>query len=89
MTHIDTFFALIRPLAGIAHDEITDASPLAQELAHTLIANPEFYNLPRKFKMSATGCSVWCSYPEINDVAFTAVRRGDEVGYSVRVGGGL
>jgi len=77
------------PLAGIAHDEIIDASPLAREIAHTLVANPEFYNLPRKFKMSATGCAVWCSYPEINDVAFTAVRRGDEVGYTVRVGGGL
>ena len=77
------------PLAGIAHDEIIDASPLAQELAHALVANPEFYNLPRKFKMSATGCPVWCSYPEINDVAFTAVRRSDEVGYAVRVGGGL
>jgi len=77
------------PLAGIAHAEIVDASPLAQELAHALVANPEFYNLPRKFKMSATGCPVWCSYPEINDVAFTAIRRGDEVGYTVRVGGGL
>jgi sulfite reductase (ferredoxin) len=77
------------PLAGIARDEIIDASSLAQELAHALVANPEFYNLPRKFKMSATGCPVWCSYPEINDVAFTAVRRGDDVGYTVRVGGGL
>jgi sulfite reductase (ferredoxin) len=77
------------PLAGIAHDEIIDASPLTQELAHTLVANPEFYNLPRKFKISATGCAAWCSYPEINDVAFTAVRRGEEVGYTVRVGGGL
>ena len=77
------------PLAGIANDEIIDASPLAQELAHALVANPEFYNLPRKFKMSATGCPVWCSYPEINDVAFTAIRRGNEVGYTVRVGGGL
>ncbi len=77
------------PLAGIAHDEIIDASPLAREMAHALVANPEFYNLPRKFKISATGCAAWCSYPEINDLAFTAVRRGDEVGYTVRVGGGL
>src|SRR5271169_6689539 len=77
------------PLAGIAHDEIIDASPLAQEIAHALVANPEFYNLPRKFKMSATGCAAWCSYPEINDVSFTAVRNRGEVGYSVRVGGGL
>ena len=77
------------PLAGIAHDEIVDASGLAVEVAHLLTANPEFYNLPRKFKISASGCSVWCNYPEINDVALTGVRRGDEVGYSLRVGGGL
>jgi sulfite reductase (ferredoxin) len=77
------------PLAGLAADEITDASPLAIELATTLIGNSEFYNLPRKFKICATGCSSWCCYPEINDIAFTATRRGHQTGYSVRVGGGL
>ncbi len=78
------------PLAGIDHEEIADASTLAVELAHALVANPEFYNLPRKFKISATGCPVWCSYPEINDIAFTALRnKHGEVGYTVRVGGGL
>lgn len=77
------------PLAGIAADELVDASPLAVEAAHLLTANPEFYNLPRKFKISITGCPVWCSYPEINDIGLTAVRRGSEVGYALRVGGGL
>ena len=77
------------PLAGIAADEICDASPLAIELADGLIGNSEFYNLPRKFKISATGCSSWCNYPEINDIAFTPARRGDQTGFSVRVGGGL
>jgi sulfite reductase (ferredoxin) len=77
------------PLAGIAHDEIVDASSLAVEVAHHLTANPEFYNLPRKFKISISGCSVWCNYPEINDIGLTGVRRGSEVGYSLRVGGGL
>jgi sulfite reductase (ferredoxin) len=82
------------PLAGIAHDELIDASPLALEISRLLRGNDDFYNLPRKFKISVTGCPVWCSYPEINDIALTAVRRtgaagGDEVGYSVRVGGGL
>ena len=68
-----------------------DASPLAVEIAHKLTANPEFYNLPRKFKISVTGCSHWCSYPEINDVALTAVRDlySGHVGFSLRVGGGL
>ena len=81
------------PLAGLNHEELLDASPLAVEIAHKLTGNPEFVNLPRKFKITATGCPIWCSYPEINDVALTAVKRvkdgQDEVGYSVRVGGGL
>jgi sulfite reductase (ferredoxin) len=81
------------PLAGIAGDEIIDASPVALEVAHALMGNSELYNLPRKFKTSVTGCSVWCSYPEINDIGFTAAVRGEgsrsEVGFSVRVGGGL
>ena len=42
------------PLAGVAHDELIDASPIALEIAHLLTANPDFYNLPRKFKISAT-----------------------------------
>ncbi|HTT82644.1 MAG TPA: nitrite/sulfite reductase [Rhizomicrobium sp.] len=77
------------PLAGIDAEEILDASSIAQEIARKLIGNDNFVNLPRKFKICATGCASWCCYPEINDVAFTAVRRGEEVGYAVRVGGGL
>jgi sulfite reductase (ferredoxin) len=77
------------PLAGIAADELIDASPLAAEISHQLKANPDFYNLPRKFKISATGCPSWCTYPEINDIGLTAVKRNGEVGYSLRVGGGL
>jgi sulfite reductase (ferredoxin) len=81
------------PLAGLDHHELVDSSPLAIEIAQHLTANPEFYNLPRKFKISVTGCPLWCSYPEINDVALTAIRRetpaGEEIGYTLRVGGGL
>jgi len=81
------------PLAGIDHTELIDCSPLAVEIAHHLTANPEFYNLPRKFKISVTGCPVWCTFPEINDVALTAIKRTvdgkEEIGYTLRVGGGL
>jgi sulfite reductase (ferredoxin) len=81
------------PIAGLDHDELIDSSPLAVEIARHLTANPEFYNLPRKFKISVTGCPVWCTYPEINDVALTAIKRTvngvDEIGYTLRVGGGL
>jgi sulfite reductase (ferredoxin) len=89
------------PLAGLDGHELLDASPLAVEVARKLTANPDFYNLPRKFKISVTGCPSWCSFPEINDVGLTALRRKkpsgisgidagkEEIGYSVRVGGGL
>jgi len=77
------------PLAGIAADELIDSGPLAQEIAHLLMGNSEFFNLPRKFKICITGCPSWCSHPEINDVALTAVEHNGQVGYSLRVGGGL
>jgi sulfite reductase (ferredoxin) len=81
------------PLAGFDAHEHCDASPLALELNGQLGGNSEFYNLPRKFKVSVTGCRSWCTYPEINDVGLTAVarkrRHGDEVGFSLRVAGGL
>lgn len=78
------------PLAGVDDDEVFDASPLVAEATRQFVGNAEFYNLPRKFKVCITGCNVWCSYPEINDVGLTAVRRnGDEIGFSLRVAGGL
>ncbi len=77
------------PLAGVDADEICDASSLALEANRFFVGNGDFYNLPRKFKVCITGCRVWCAYPEINDVGFTAIRRDTEVGFSLRVGGGL
>ena len=79
------------PLAGLDADEIVDASPLVHAATAMVNGSAEFYNLPRKYKVSITGCRVWCTYPEINDVGLTAVRDGysGHVGYSLRVGGGL
>ena len=81
------------PVAGVDADELVDASPLVHEVSHLLAGNAEFYNLPRKFKISITGCPVWCAYPEINDVGLTAVNRllngKPEIGFSLRVAGGL
>jgi sulfite reductase (ferredoxin) len=81
------------PVAGVDADEICDASPLALGVSQMLAGNAEFYNLPRKFKISITGCRVWCPYPEINDIGLTATTRilhgTREVGFSLRVAGGL
>lgn len=81
------------PVAGVDADEIVDASPLVFEVSRLLAGNADFYNLPRKFKISIAGCHSWCSYPEINDVGLTAITRKvngrSELGFSLRVAGGL
>ena len=79
------------PLAGVDADEIVDASPLVHAATLLLNGNPEFYNVPRKYKICITGCRVWCAYPEINDLGMTALRHPETgaIGFSVRVGGGL
>jgi sulfite reductase (ferredoxin) len=81
------------PVAGVDAGEIVDASPLVLEASKLLAGNSDFYNLPRKFKISIAGCRSWCSYPEINDIGLTAITRTlgsrPEVGFSVRVAGGL
>jgi sulfite reductase (ferredoxin) len=79
------------PVAGVDADELIDGSPFVHEATRLLNGNGDFYNLPRKFKVTITGCRSWCVYPEINDVGLTAVRHPEtgEVGFAVRVGGGL
>ena len=78
------------PVAGVDADEICDASSLSLEADRMLAGNAEFYNLPRKFKISITGCRVWCPYPEINDVGLTAVERvvqgESEIGFALAGG---
>jgi sulfite reductase (ferredoxin) len=38
------------PVAGVDADELVDASPLVYEVTRLLNGNPDFYNLPRKYK---------------------------------------
>ena len=79
------------PVAGLDAEELVDASPLVREATELVNGNAAFYNLPRKFKVSISGCRAWCTYPEINDIGLTAVRHpaSGEIGFAVRVGGGL
>ncbi|PSK98172.1 sulfite reductase (ferredoxin) [Murinocardiopsis flavida] len=78
------------PLAGIDVDEVLDASEQIQQVYDDHIGSPLFSNLPRKFKSSIAGCSVYCVNHEINDVAFVGVTGPDGTpGYDLFVGGGL
>jgi sulfite reductase (ferredoxin) len=78
------------PLAGIAEEEVIDATPQIQDIHERYIGTAEFSNLPRKFKTALSGCTAHCTVHEINDVAFVGVVNDEgEVGYQAFVGGGL
>jgi ferredoxin-nitrite reductase len=78
------------PVSGLGREEAIDAYPVAQAISAYFTGNREYANLPRKFKMSVTGCFEDCAQAEINDIGLLPARREDgSVGFNVRVGGGL
>ena len=76
-------------LAGVDGHELIDSRPLIEELERTFVGDRRFSNLPRKFKVSVSGCLHRCAQHEINDIGLVAVEKDGVVGYDVWVGGGL
>lgn len=81
------------PLAGIDKHELIDTREIVREVYEHFQRNPEFSNLPRKFKISISANIHNAGQDRINCLAFTpAVKMidGKEViGFHVKVGGGL
>lgn len=76
------------PLAGLSPDEVLDATPALAEIKRRYIGNPEYSNLPRKFKTAISGLQDVVH--EINDVAFVGVEHPEHgPGLDLWVGGGL
>ncbi len=78
------------PVSGLDAGEVVEAYPVARAVSSFFTGNREYANLPRKFKMSVTGCLEDCAQAEINDVGLWPARLDDgTVGFNVLVGGGL
>ncbi|ELZ26473.1 ferredoxin-nitrite reductase [Halogeometricum pallidum JCM 14848] len=81
------------PAAGLTDHECFDAQPVVDAVSEYFTGNREYANLPRKFKMTITGCREDCAQSQINDVGLVPARREadgrDVYGFHVRVGGGL
>jgi ferredoxin-nitrite reductase len=81
------------PVAGIDPDEIIDATPQMIEVNAHMTNNRDFSNLPRKYKISVSGCCIRCAQPDINCCSVFGVKRTvngvAEAGYGIMVGGGL
>ncbi|OYN98228.1 sulfite reductase [Enemella evansiae] len=78
------------PVAGIAADEIIDPTPVIQEIRSRYLNQPEYSNLPRKFKSAVTGHPSLDVVHEINDISLVGVEHPElGAGYDLWVGGGL
>jgi ferredoxin-nitrite reductase len=77
-------------VSGINPDEILDATPQMLEISRGLTNTKEFSNLPRKYKISISGCHIHCHQPDINCLGlFGLINDRGEAGFGVKVGGGL
>jgi sulfite reductase (ferredoxin) len=78
------------PVAGVAADEIIDGTRALQEIQCRYLGNPEFSNLPRKFKTALTGHPSHDVSPETNDVSFVGTVHPEHgPGFDLWIGGGL
>ncbi|WP_087117388.1 nitrite/sulfite reductase [Corynebacterium urinipleomorphum] len=78
------------PVAGIAKDEIIDATPAIEKIKNEYVLREEFQNLPRKFKSAISGNARQDVIHEINDIAFIGVEHPElGPGFELFVGGGL
>ena len=82
------------PLAGLDHHRAAWTPPRSRSRSRTTSPpTPSSTTFRASSRSPSPGCPLWCSYPEINDVALTAIQREVngllETGYTLRVGGGL
>ncbi|GAB38848.1 nitrite/sulfite reductase [Gordonia sputi] len=76
------------PLAGEAIDEVLDPTPAIDEIVRRYIGDPQYSNLPRKFKTAISGLQDVSH--ETNDIAFIGVEHPEHgPGLDLWVGGGL
>ncbi|WP_055404098.1 MULTISPECIES: nitrite/sulfite reductase [unclassified Mycobacterium] len=76
------------PLAGDSLDEVLDPSPAIDEIVRRSMNNPEYANLPRKYKTAVSGLQDVSH--ETHDVAFVGVNHPEHgPGLDLWVGGGL
>lgn len=75
--------------AGIAAGEEFDVTPYAVALTNTLIAEPDSWSLPRKYKIAFAGNESDNANALFNDLGFLATMFNGEKGFKVFLGGGL
>lgn len=77
------------PASGIERGELLNGTSLLKELSNFFTGNTDFQDMPRKFKLSISGCGCDCTRAVINDLALVAVKKDGEVGFTLLAGGSV
>lgn len=78
------------PLAGVCPREHVDIKPFVQGVARHFLRHPATQTMPRKFKISLSGCEADCAQSMIHDLGVIAVRNeAGKFGFKVLAAGGL
>ncbi len=77
------------PLAETCQYKRLNVRPWAIRTQKALNEARDLDNLPRKFKVTFSGCPAACAQPYMNCVGHIAVLRGTEPGFKVVIGGGM
>ena len=82
------------PWASICQHRRLDVLPYAKKAAKLLSDSRDLDNLPRKYKVTFSGCQAGCGQPYINCCSAIAVVRKnapglEETGFEVVIGGGM
>jgi len=75
------------PLGGKVND--FDASEYAVKLTSFFSGNPEYNDLPKKFKIGITACGSDCVRLGVNDLALIGIEKEGERGFVPLIGGGV
>jgi sulfite reductase (ferredoxin) len=76
------------PVAGESLTEVLDPTPALDEIVRRYIGNPDYADLPRKYKTAISGLQDVAH--EVNDISFIGVDHPDHgPGFDLWVGGGL
>lgn len=77
------------PYAGVCPQECVDVTGCANAVTDYLIGLSGSFNLPRKYKISFSGCPADCGLAQISDLGFVAETGEGRPGFRVFAGGGL
>ncbi|MBU0622990.1 MAG: nitrite/sulfite reductase [Gammaproteobacteria bacterium] len=77
------------PLAGVCPKEHVDVGRHVDGATAHFLRNPLNQQLPRKFKISFSGCEADCAQSLLHDLGVIATIKDGQPGFRIRAGGGL